>query len=206
MANKVFIECDVEKRTIYFTGNVNEESQFEIIKAINEINSKDEEEAEELKKEAETKNKRSVKVTYEVEPIHFHINSYGGSVYDCFSIIESINNSKAPIYTYCTGKAMSAGFDIFIHGKKRYVGKKATLMYHDVSSCAWGKVQELEDDLEESKRISKERVEFTVLKTSITKEQLEECNKMKKDWYIPAEEAIKLKCADAYIGEVEKDK
>ena len=50
------------------------------------------------------------------EPIKLYINSYGGSVYDMWGLIDVILNSKTPIYTYCTGYAMSAAFKIFLAG------------------------------------------------------------------------------------------
>ena len=55
---------------------------------------------------------------YERPPIKLVINSYGGSVDDMFGLIDVILTSKTPIYTYCTGYAMSAGAMIFLAGHK----------------------------------------------------------------------------------------
>ena len=64
------------------------------------------------------------------EPIKIYINSFGGSVYDMWSLIDIVLNSKTPIYTYCTGYAMSAAFLIFLAGHKRFATKHANFMYH----------------------------------------------------------------------------
>lgn len=75
---------------------------------------------------------------YKREPIKIYINSYGGNLYDMWSLIDIILNSKTPIYTYCTGYAMSAGFKIFLAGHKRFVSKHATLLYHQLSGWTGG--------------------------------------------------------------------
>ena len=70
---------------------------------------------------------------YNREPIKLYINSYGGSIYDMWGLIDVILNSKTPIYTYCTGYAMSAAFKIFLAGHKRYCYKHSIFMYHQMS-------------------------------------------------------------------------
>lgn len=75
---------------------------------------------------------------YKREPIKIYINSYGGNLYDMWSLIDIILNSKTPIYTYCKGYAMSAGFKIFLAGHKRFVSKHATLLYHQLSGWTGG--------------------------------------------------------------------
>ena len=71
-------------------------------------------------------------------PIKIYINSNGGEIDDMWSLIDIMLNSKTPIYTYCTGYAMSAGFLIelkflkirFKHGQRKnkiniFIMKKA---------------------------------------------------------------------------------
>ena len=60
---------------------------------------------------------------YKREPIKLYINSNGGAIDDMWSLIDIMLNSKTPIYTYCTGYAMSAGFLIFLAGSKRFMTK-----------------------------------------------------------------------------------
>lgn len=62
---------------------------------------------------AEDDEKDKKEKDYKREPIKIYINSYGGKIYDMWGLIDIILNSKTPIYTYCTGYAMSAAFKIF---------------------------------------------------------------------------------------------
>ena len=94
---------------------------------------------EDDKKEAKEKD-------FQREPIKLYINSYGGSVYDMWALIDIIINSKTPIHTYCTGYAMSAAFKIFLAGHKRFCTKHATFMYHQMSYGKEGKYQDLVED------------------------------------------------------------
>lgn len=55
----------------------------------------------------------SEKRDFKREPIQLYVNSYGGSVHNMWALIDIIQQSKTPIYTYCTGYAMSAAFNIF---------------------------------------------------------------------------------------------
>lgn len=114
-------------------------------------------------------------------------------------IIDIIRHVETPVHTIVTGDAMSMALWIFLHGDKRFVGKYSTLMYHQVSSYNYGKIEGLELDLKESKRLQAMLQEDIINKSSIKKEQLEDYNKRKAEWYISAQQALKLKLADEII-------
>jgi ATP-dependent Clp protease protease subunit len=86
------------------------------------------------------------------------IDSYGGEVYSLLSMIDTINSipSGVQVATVITGKAMSCGAVLFTFGAEghRYMGPNATLMIHDVSSFAHGKVEEIKADAKESERLN----------------------------------------------------
>lgn len=73
------------------------------------------------------------------------IDSYGGQVYACHSMIAAMLNSKIPIATIVTGKAMSAGAVLFGFGTDgyRFMDKHAVIMIHDAASWAGGKNEEI---------------------------------------------------------------
>jgi ATP-dependent Clp protease, protease subunit len=85
------------------------------------------------------------------------IDSYGGQVYSLMSMIATIKNSPVPVATVGTGKMMSCGSILFSCGAEdqRYMDSMATLMIHDVSSHAWGKIEELKADVNEAERLNK---------------------------------------------------
>ncbi len=84
------------------------------------------------------------------------VDSFGGSVYNLFSIITEIKNSKLPVATIVEGKAMSAGAVLFAFGTEgyRYMAPHSTLMIHEVSSFCCGKLEELKIDVEEYERLN----------------------------------------------------
>ncbi len=91
------------------------------------------------------------------EIIPIIIDSYGGQVYSLMSMISSIKSSSLPIATIVEGKAMSCGAVLFSFGSEghRYIASDATVMIHDVSSMAWGKVEEIKASASETDRLNK---------------------------------------------------
>lgn len=83
-------------------------------------------------------------------------------------------------------------------GTKRLVGEHATLMFHDVSTWVIGKTEELKQDLDESLRLSKMYCESITSVSMVKQETLDDYINRKAEWYIPADEAIKLKIANEY--------
>jgi ATP-dependent Clp endopeptidase proteolytic subunit ClpP len=90
------------------------------------------------------------------------IDSYGGQVYSLMAMISAIKASRVPVATIIEGKAMSCGAILFSFGAegKRYMDPDATLMIHDVSSSAWGKVEEIKADAKEVERLNKKVYEM----------------------------------------------
>lgn len=136
---------------------------------------------------------------YKPEPIKIYIDSYGGHVYQCFGLLSVMERSKTPIHTIVTGCAMSCGFMILICGHKRFAHKLSTPLYHQVSSGAFGKIKEMEEAIEETKRLQKQLENIVISKTNISKKKLKEIIKTKKDWYMSAEEAKDLGVVDVIL-------
>ena len=118
MADKSNVLIDTEKRIFYLSDDIEvstiSQLNFQLIKILEEDNKQEQEKKE-----------------YKREPIHLIINSFGGNFYDMWSLIDILLNSKTPIYTYCTGYAMSAGFYYFFSGRKK---KRNITCYFSLSS------------------------------------------------------------------------
>ncbi len=121
------------------------------------------------------------------------IDSYGGSVYSLLSMVANIKASKIPVATIVQGKAMSCGALLFSFGAfgHRYMDKHATIMIHDVSTGAHGKVEEIKADAKESDRLNQWL--YREMATNCGKEE-EYFLKMihersHADWYLDAAEA-----------------
>lgn len=166
-----------KSRTLYLTDQVTQKSIGDLTKSILEINEDD----SQLEKIYAI---HSLK--YERKPIKIYIDSYGGYVYQCFGLLSIMESSETPIHTIATGAAMSCGFMILICGHKRFGYKLCTPMYHQVSSWAAGKVQDMKED-----RLQKIIEEITLKRTKIKKEKLEKIREKKHDWFMTAEQAVK---------------
>lgn len=177
-------------RNIFFTKQVTQESIAEVTHALIDINDHD----AYLVKLYELHN-----LTYSPPPIKIYIDSYGGSVYQCFGLLSVMEKVTTPIHTIVTGTAMSAGFMIAIHGHRRFCYENGTLMYHQVSSGTRGKLKDMQEDLQETERLQKMIEEFTIRKTKISASRLQEVYESKLDWFINAKDALSLGCIDEII-------
>lgn len=177
---------NTDKKTLFLSDDVDNESigklTWSILQQIQEDDEKDEKEK-----------------GYKREPIKLYINSYGGSVYDMWGLIDIILNSKTPIYTYCTGYAMSAAFKIFLAGHKRYCYKHSTFMYHQMSCWLSGKLQNIEEDRKEMGNQNTKIEEYVIDRTNLTKDDIKEIREKKKNFYIHSDEAVKYGIVDEVL-------
>jgi ATP-dependent Clp protease protease subunit len=135
------------------------------------------------------------------KPIKIFINCYGGDLVACNTIINTIQLSKTPVYTYNLGKAWSAGGLIFIAGHKRFTYKDSVVLIHQGSSGASGTTGQVIDQVEFQKR-QEERVKAYILgNTKITPEQYKD--KYKEEWFFFGDESIELGVADELISSLE---
>ena len=93
---------------------------------------------------------------------------------------------------------MSMGFWIYLAGHKRYVGEHTTLMFHDITGFTWDKSAAMKQELNEVLRLQKILCDEITSSSLIKQETLDDYIMRKAEWYIPADEAIKLKLADGY--------
>jgi ATP-dependent Clp protease protease subunit len=121
------------------------------------------------------------------------IDSYGGQVYSLMSMIAAIKASRVPVATIIEGKAMSCGAILFSFGAegKRYMDPDATLMIHDVSSGAWGKVEEIKADAKEVERLNKKVYEMMARNCGKSSDYFLKLvhEKGHADWYLDANDA-----------------
>ena len=166
-------------RKIYISGNIDQEVALDIVGEINTINSIDD-------------TMEGMNDDYTRKPITLYINSPGGSVYDMMAIIGTIEESKTPIDTVCTGYAMSAAFIIFLAGRNRSATKWASFMYHELYTCSMNKLTVIKEAVRESDRLQKEMDRYVITKTNIPQSKLDEVRSSKQDWFISYNEACEL--------------
>lgn len=138
---------------------------------------------------------------YVRQPIFIYIQSFGGSVYDALGLIDIILSSETPINTVCTSYAMSAAFMIFIVGHTRFVSKRATLLYHQISNYIYGKMKDIKEDMEQIDKLQKKFDDLVLEHTNIDKKELEYSFIHKKDLYYSAKDCIDKGIADYIIAD-----
>ena len=134
------------------------------------------------------------------EPIHFYINSPGGSVVAGLGIYDTMEIIACPVHTYITGCAASMGSFLAAAGEKghRYITRSSSHMIHQVSAGNSGQILDMEISMAETKRLNELLVSEYAKNTGKTVEELKE--KMNRDCYLPAEESIEYGLADEILN------
>ncbi|RMG69063.1 MAG: hypothetical protein D6722_11040 [Bacteroidetes bacterium] len=175
-----------KERTHVLSTRIDDKSVGDAIRFIANVNSDDDYREKEYRK-------------YKRKPIHLILNTYGGSVYDGLGLIGAIERSKTPVHITVMGTAMSMGLFILAAGHKRIVSRHATLMYHQLSVFLRDKLEGIKDAVKESERLEKVCETILFERTGLTPKHLQPYKTQKKEWYLGAEEAKKLKIIDKII-------
>ena len=179
---------------IYLKGDVDEEMWQTLVDKISEIRAADD--------DIDYQNSASLAcIGLNVQgvrpPINIYISTYGGCIYDMFAIYDEIRSLQKEyvVNIYCIGKIMSAGTIIMlaVDLEHRFAYSNTTFMHHTLSGFSLGKMKEMEENVEESKRMHKIMWNIYKEQTNIPTEKLDEIYKCKKDWFINAQQALKHK-------------
>lgn len=137
------------------------------------------------------------------KPIELIINSGGGSFHDGIAIITAIKRSKTPVHGLVYSYAYSMGLAIFEACDKRYMGKLASLLYHEVMTEADGNGTQIKRTQKELDRIQKIYDDIIMEKSKVTKEMLEEQREKINDWVINYEKALELELIDGAVEDLD---
>ena len=129
----------------------------------------------------------------EREPIKLYINSIGGSLDAAITIMNSIQISKTPVYTFNIGSVHKESFLIYMAGHKRYTYIDSTFMFTDTI------FQKPAEEDNESTFYSKNMILSSIQtamkislidKIGITEAQYDK--HCKNEWWFNTEDAFKL--------------
>lgn len=188
-------EIELKERNITVFNDVEESTMATAVEKIFQINQEDAEWIKKLYNLMDTsgaKFKFTALPAIEMPHIQVLLSTYGGDVYDGLSLYDAIKNSKTEVDITCFGKIMSMGIIILLASKNRKAYRNTTFMIHEISSGGIGKLADLEESVDEAKRLNKVLFDIIEKETKITKAQLEEIYNKKQDWFLTAEEALKL--------------
>lgn len=192
---QLFFNTDTHQgsRTISLFGIIDTPAVQEAIIAIQEINGEDD------------LNLQAFKANYPLatpeprKPIIVDIQSPGGNISDGFSLIATIEQSKAPVHTRVNGYAYSMAMVIFLAGEQRYISRFADLMYHQLSAGSEGTLKDLSEDLVVSRKVQKKVEEYVIERTNLTLRDLQNIYKKKQDRYYSPTESLSLNLATKII-------
>lgn len=165
---------------IYFYSEVSRDSIYELATLINEV----EEENKAL----------SFKLKIDDIPIYLHINSYGGCVFSAFNIIDVIQGCSIPIYSIIEGCAASAATLMSVVCDKKYIRKNSYMLIHQLSSGCWGKMCEIEDEVQNLTDFMDRIKKIYTENTSIPKKELTEL--LKHDLWLNSDKCLKYELAE----------
>jgi ATP-dependent Clp protease protease subunit len=194
MAEFTIKTFDEKIHNIYIKGDVDEDMWSNLVDKINEIKSADDDIADQ-----NLASLMSVGIEAQIirPAINIYLCTYGGIIHDMLAIYDEIKklSKEYEVNIYCVGKIMSAGTVIMlaVDLEHRFAYPNTTFMYHTLSGYALGKMKDMEEDVEESKRLHKLMWNIIKDQTEIPEEKLDEIYKCKKDYYITAEQAKKYK-------------
>lgn len=143
------------------------------------------------------------------DPIVVRFNSPGGSVYDGLALydqLKAIDLHRAPIITVSLGMSASMAGVLMQAGSRRIVSQNTQFMIHEVSTVAWGKTSDIEDEAKLTRKLndrlfnilasrSQQALKAGTAKEGLTLEKVWERAK-RKDWWLDAEEAVYYGFAD----------
>jgi ATP-dependent Clp protease protease subunit len=131
--------------------------------------------------------------------IMLYINSPGGSVYDGLAIYDTMKHLKCDVATVGMGMQASMGAFLLSSGTKgkRSLLPHATVMIHQPSSGAKGKITDIEIDLKEGLRLKKLLNEILAKNTGQKIDTIEKDSD--RDYWMSAEEAKKYGIVDQVL-------
>ncbi len=145
-----------------------------------------------------TVEKENTKLAFEknIEPpkIYLHINSYGGSIFAAFSLIDAIEKCTIPVVSIIEGCAASAATMISIACDERKITKHSFMLIHELRSGVWGKYSEIEEEYNNLKKLMKMIKDLYKKHTTIKMKELDKC--LKKDIWWDAKDCLKFGLVD----------
>lgn len=174
----------VVENTIFFYADITEQSALDLNSILYEL-------------DAKLKNTYNFLGPDFVPHIKLRINSFGGSVFAGMAILDAIRNLKSEVHTYIDGAAASAATIISVAGKKRFIGKNSLMLIHQLSSASYGKFSEMEDDMENNRRIMKMIKDVYKQYTKVPMKQIDEI--LKHDLWFDSAKCLELGLVDTVL-------
>jgi ATP-dependent Clp protease protease subunit len=139
-------------------------------------------------------------------PVHFYINSPGGSVYAGLGIYDIMQHISCPVHTYCVGLAASMGSLLLTAGAPgcRHSLPHSRIMIHQPLGGAQGQCSDIQIQAQEIQDLKNQLNDIYVnhCAKDATRKSIEEATD--RDNYLNPQEAIDLGLIDNIIDRSKK--
>lgn len=128
--------------------------------------------------------------------------SPGGSIIDGFELfdfIEGLRSAGHYVTTGSLGMAASMAGVLLQAGNHRWIGHQSWMMIHRAAFGAIGKTFEVEDEVKFVKRMEERILDIFVSRSKLTGSKIKR-NWDRKDWWINADECVRLGLVDEIRG------
>ncbi len=134
-------------------------------------------------------------------PIHFYINSPGGSVYAGLGIYDIMQYISCPVYTYCVGLAASMGSLLLTAGEAghRSALPHARIMIHQPLGGARGQCSDIQIQANEIQELKNQLNQIYIDHSSVSMTMDKIVQETDRDNYLSPGEAIDLGLIDTII-------
>jgi len=134
------------------------------------------------------------------ERITLIINSPGGRVDSCLSLVDTMLMSSIPVDTFCTGLAASCATVVLMAGKNRSASITAKIMSHQYSGGVIGKEHEIYGSMRSFEHTSSWMEEHYRIFTGMSVKKIRKNLLCPTDVWLNAEEALKFNIIDEIVN------
>ncbi len=133
------------------------------------------------------------------DPIHFYINSPGGSVYAGLGIYDLMQHISCPVHTYCVGLAASMGSLLLTAGAAgyRHALPHSRIMIHQPLGGAQGQCSDIQIQANEIQNLKDQLNNIYVMHTGLKFKKVEEATD--RDNYLTPEAAKEMGLIDIIV-------
>ena len=124
----------------------------------------------------------------DVDEIHVHIDSYGGSVSEGWAIYNALRQNPARVVTYGDGFVASAALYPFLAGDERIASSVSAYYLHQVSTFAGGYPDDLRKAADEIEKMTDIGIQAFVERTGMTADEVRAL--MESETWLAPQEAL----------------
>jgi ATP-dependent protease ClpP protease subunit len=140
---------------------------------------------------------RDLPDTHPMTPIWLHIQSGGGGLFAGLALADQLKHIKSPIYSIVEGHCASAATLISMACTKRYIQPSAFMLIHQLSTVAWGKYEEIKDEVHLLDMAMERLVNFYTANSRLNAEAVK--TMLGRDSWFKAEECVEHGLVDEII-------